>query len=111
MKFELKLNKEQFVAIGKGAGKIGKAIIVEGTKAVALNSAKAVITQSFNKNSGGIKSLGLDDLLKGGKNKKPKKALFSFKKKKDVTEGTLEAVVEVETVEAEIVEPVKMKPK
>lgn len=122
MKFEIKLNKEQFVAIGKGAGKIGKAIIVEGTKAVALNGAKAVITQSFNNNSGGIKELGLDDLLNGGKKKKPKKAIFAFRKKKGETEGSLEAEVEIKTevvedtneteyVEAELVQPVKKKTK
>lgn len=110
MKFELKMDKEQFVAIGKGAGKIGKAIIVEGSKAVLLNSTKAIITQSFNKGSGGVKELELDDLLNGGK-KKPKKALFSFKKKKDETEDTLETEVEIETVEAEIVEPVEKKTK
>lgn len=106
MKFELKLDKEQFIAIGKGAGKIGKAIIVEGTKAVALKGATAVITQSFDKGPKSIKELGLDDMLNGGKKKKPKKALFSFKKKKDETEGTFETEVEIETVETEIVEPV-----
>lgn len=100
MKFNVKMDKEQLVAIGKGAGKIGKAIIVEGTKAVALKGATAVITQSFDKGTGSIKELELDDLLNGGKKKKPKKALFSFKKKKDETEGTLETEIEVETVEA-----------
>lgn len=119
MKFNIKMDKEQLVAIGKGAGKIGKAIIVEGTKAVALKGATAVITQSFDKGTGSIKELELDDLLNGGKKKKPKKALFSFKKKKDETEVTLESEVAVETVdteeaevvEAELVETVKVKNK
>lgn len=107
---KIEFNKEQFIAIGKGAGKIGKAIIIEGTKAVALNSAKAVITQSFNKDSGGIKELELDDMLRGGK-KKPKKALFKFKKDKDEDKETLETEVEIEMVEAEIVEPETKKTK
>jgi hypothetical protein len=101
MKFELKMNKEQLMEIGRGAGKIGKAIIVEGTKAVALKGAAAVITQSFDEGLGGVKNLGLDDVLKGGKkHNKPKKSLFSFKKKKDVTDDHIEEVaLEVETVE------------
>lgn len=107
MKFELKLDKEQLVAIGKGAGKIGKAIIVEGTKAVALKGATAVITQSFDQGIGGVKELGLDDMLNGGKKKKPKKSLFSFNKKKNGTEETFEAEVELEVVDADIIEPSK----
>lgn len=102
MKFELKLDKEQLVAIGKGAGKLGKAILVEGTKAVALKSATAVITQSFDKGLDGVKELELDDMLNGGKKKKAKKGLFSFKKKS--TEGTLETEVEIETVDPGYVE-------
>lgn len=98
MKFEFKLDKEQVMEIGKGAKKIGKAIIVEGTKAVALKSAAAFITQSFDEGIGSVKKLDLDDVLKGGKKKKPKAALFSFKKKKD--EG-LEAEVELETTETD----------
>ena len=74
MKFELKLDKEQLVEVGRGAGKIGKAILVEGTKAVALKSANAVITQAFDREAGPISELKLDDYLKGGKKKnKPNK--------------------------------------
>lgn len=104
MKFAVNLNKEQWVAIGKGAGKIGKAIIVEGTKAVALKGAAAVITQSFDEGVGGIKDLSLDDVIKGGKKKKPKKSLFAFKKA--VAEEALEEVVEdlVETEDNEDVD-------
>lgn len=126
MKFELKLNKEQFVELGKGAGKIGKAILVEGTKAVALNGAQAVIKQSFEGGLGSINELELDDVLKGGKKKNaPKKALFSFKKKTKGTGDDLETTVDVEfaeeaevtivedagaeTIKVEKAEPVKVK--
>lgn len=109
MKLELKVNKEQLMVIGNGAKKIGKAIIVEGTKAVVLKGTQAVVMQSFDRTNGGIKSLKLDDLLGGGK-KKPKKALFSFKKNKK-TDGTLEAEVEIEAVTTEVVEPVTVKTK
>lgn len=103
------MNKEVLAAVGTGAGKIGKAILVEGTKAVALNTAQAVIKQSFDGGFGSVTDLELDELLKGGKKKEPKKAMFSFKKKG--TEENHEAVVdlefeevndtETETVEAE----------
>ncbi len=96
MKFKLKMDKEQMKAIGKGAGKIGKAIVVEGTKAVALKGAAAVITQSFDEGFSKVKDLSLDDVLKGGKkhNKpaKEKKKLFSFKKKEKTEELAEEAV-------------------
>lgn len=88
------MNKEVLAAVGTGAGKIGKAILVEGTKAVALNTAQAVIKQSFDGGFGSVTDLELDELLKGGKKKEPKKAMFSFKKKG--TEDNLEAEVDVE---------------
>lgn len=109
MKFELKLDKEQLVEVGRGAGKIGKAILVEGTKAVALKSANAVITQAFDREAGPISELKLDDYLKGGKKKnKPKAALFSFKKKKG---ESVEAEVELDIADdAEVIEEVKTEP-
>lgn len=105
MKVNIKMDKEQLKTIGNGALKIGKAIIIEGTKAVAFNGVKAVVSTSYTKGLGGVKELELDDYINGGKKKKAKK-LFSFKKKKNETEGTLETEVVIETVEAdEIVEP------
>lgn len=108
MKFELKLNKEQLVEIGKGAGKIGKAIVIEGTKAVALKSAAAVITQGFDEGFGNVKNLSMDDMLAGGKKKneakKNKKSLFSFKKKDETEELTDEEIVVLEEAVKESVE-------
>ena len=60
----------------------------------------------FDHGIGGVKELELDDVLRGGKKKKPKKSLFSFNKKKKDTEGTIETEVEIELVDAEITEPV-----
>lgn len=95
MKFDIKLDKEQLKVIGAGAGKIGKAIIVEGTKAVILKGAAAVITQSFDEGLGGVKELSMDDVLKGGKKyNKPKKT----KVKKKVTEELVVNMVPVDTV-------------
>ena len=99
MKFELKMDKEQLKEIGRGLGKIGKTIIVEGTKAVALKGAAAVITQSFDGGLGSIKNLELDDVLRGGKKKEPKKAIFSFKKTKGGIDDSLETEVDVEYTE------------
>lgn len=101
MKFELKLNKEQITEIGKGAGKIGKAIIVEGTKAVALKGAHAVITQSFDGGFRTVSDLDLDDILRGGKKKEPKKGLFSFKRKVKEDGDIVETEVDIEFVDVE----------
>lgn len=103
MKFELKVNKEQFIEVGKVAGKLGKAIVIEGTKAVALKGAAAVITQGFDEGFGNVKNLSMDEMLAGGKKKheakKNKKSLFSFKKK-DKTEELIDDIAEA-TVETE----------
>lgn len=103
---KINFNKEQAKAFGKGAGKVGKAIVIEGTKAVVLKTAAAVITQSFDEGFSKVKELSLDDMLKGGKkNNKEKKKLFSFKKK-DKTEELAEEVGDAteEVADAEFVE-------
>lgn len=85
MKINIKVNKDQMVALGNGAKKVGKEIVFEGTKAVVLKGVMAVVTQSFDGGLGSVKELSMDDVLKGGKkhNKpaKEKKRLFNFKKK------------------------------
>lgn len=114
MKFELKMDKEQLITIGKGAVKIGKTIVIEGTKTVALNSVAAVITQSFDDGIGGVKKLDLDDVLAGGKKRnkarKEKKGLFSKKKKEETEVSELDVEVSAESVtinadDVEIIDP------
>lgn len=95
MKFELKMDKEVLGTIGKGAGKIGKTIVVEGTKAVVLKGAHAVITQSFEGGLGSVNELDLDDILRGGKKKESKNGLFSFKKKTKGDGDNLETEVDI----------------
>ena len=104
---KIEMNKDVLVELGKGAGKIGKSIIVEGTKAVVLKSTAAVITQAFEGGFGSVNELDLDDMLKGGKKNKTKGKLFSFKAKKD--EGTVEAEVDVEVEEDEVIIPEKVE--
>jgi hypothetical protein len=94
---KITFKKEHLETVGKGAVKVGKAIVWEGTKAVAKNSGMAVISQAFSK-KGEIKDLTLDDYLAGGKKKASKKGLsLLFKKKKDGAEEVLEAAVETGT--------------
>lgn len=82
-----KLDKEQIKGLGKTGLKLGKSIIVEGTKAVAIKAAAKVITTGFEDGFGAIKDIKLDDVI--GK-----------KEKKIVKTKTVE-VVEVEEVVAE----------
>lgn len=95
MKFEIKLNKEQFKEIGKGVGKIGKAILIEGTIAVASNSVMAVVTKTLHDGPSGVKEMGLDDFI-NKKKKKKKSKKKELKIKKDATEES--SVVEVEVI-------------
>lgn len=102
MKLNININKEDLKAYGKTAGRITKAIAIEGTKALVLKTAAAAITTSFEDGLGGIKNLKLDDVIgeEKSKEKKPRKKLFGKKNKEDVVEEILEGeIVEKETVE------------
>lgn len=105
------VNKETLATVGKGAGKIGKAIIKEGTQVVVLKATAAVISQSFDNGFDSVKSLSMDDVLAGGKgkgDKKKRKSLFGRKKTEEISEdGNVEVdsdevVVEADTVIVEV---------
>ena len=113
MKFELKMDKEQLKSIGNAGLRIGKAIVIEGTKALVVKTAVKAINTGFEGGKDGIKGLTLDDVVgkKKDKEDKPKKKWFS--KKKDEVEELIEEVtedvvdeddVEVIHVEAELVD-------
>lgn len=89
MNLNLKMDKEQLKMIGSTGLRIGKAIVVEGTKALVLKTAAKAITTSFEDGFSGVKQLGLDDVL-GKKEDKPKKKWFS--KKKNDAEEVLEEI-------------------
>lgn len=87
MKFNI--TEEQLKGFGKVGLRVGKAIVVEGTKAVLLKGTAAAINASFENGIDGVKNLTLDDVLKDTKeSKKKKKGLFG--KKKEVVEITVE---------------------
>ena len=85
----MKINKEQLTVVGKAGLKVGKAIIIEGTKAVAVKSVTAIIMEGFDNGADGIKKMSVEKLVSGGKVKEPKEkkegGLFKRKKKKEVT--------------------------
>lgn len=95
--------KETWIGIGKGAAKIGKTIVWEGTKMTTLKVGKSVITTSFDKGMAGIKDMKLDDYLgieEVEKKDKPKRRkLFS---KKDKIEELIDEVAE-EAVDEEVI--------
>lgn len=102
------VNKDTLATVGKGAGKIGKAIIKEGTQVVVLKATAAVISQSFDNGFDSVKSLSMDDVLAGGKgkgDKKKRKSLFGRKKTKEIEENNeVEQEVSVDgTIEADTV--------
>lgn len=100
---KLQFNKETMKDLGNAGLKIGKSIIVEGTKAVLVKGTVAVITTSFEEGANGVKSLTLDKML-GNDKKKETKSLFKRKKKVeveivDVEELVNEAIVESDKTE------------
>ncbi len=104
------IDKEQLKDYGKVGLRIGKRIVIEGTKAVAIQAATRVIEVSFNDGFDGVKELTLDDYIGDKKKKKDKsgKKLFSKKKNKKVDEAIDVVVEEVEIIiEDEIVDDKK----
>lgn len=82
---EIKFNKEMLKGGLTIAGKLGKTIVIEGTKAVILNAAATTIKTSFDEGFAGVKKLSFDDLIDGKDKKKnsEKGGLFGKKKKED----------------------------
>lgn len=83
------INKEQLKGIGSIAGRIGKSIVIEGTKALILKGAAVAITTSFEEGLGGVKNITLDDVLDGKKKDRTAKSLPKVETK-DVVEAVLE---------------------
>lgn len=102
MNLNMNVNKEQLKEIGNAGLRIGKFIVVEGTKALVLKTAAVSITTSFEKGVGGVKSIGLDDIVGEKKDKSNKKKWFS-KKKKDEVEEIIDEITD-EQVEAKFEE-------
>lgn len=102
----LKVDKEQVMKGLNVSKRVGKAVVVEGIKALTLKSAAKVITASFEGGVEDVKKIGLDDILGEEKPKKQKMRLFS--KKKDEVEEVLEEVDENETIKFETVEPIEV---
>lgn len=75
---EFNINKEQLKGIGNIGLKIGKSIVIEGTKALVLKAAAATITQGFEEGFGSVKDLTLDDVLEG-KKRSEKRNIFKKK--------------------------------
>ena len=95
----MEFNKETLTVVGKAGLKVGKAIIIEGTKAVAVKGVTAIIMDGFS-----VKDMTVDKFVSGGKVKEPKepkekKAFFKRKKKEDEIE-----LVEIEEVISDIVD-------
>lgn len=63
LNMKLNINKEQLKGLGKIGWKIGKQIVLDGTKALAIKGAKVAIETVFTGQS--IKTVKLDDVLSG----------------------------------------------
>lgn len=96
MKFNV--NQEMLKGIGNMGLRIGKQIVIEGTKAVILNAAATTIKTSFDEGLDGVKNLNFDDLLEGKDRKKKLKRKMSMKVRNDKGE---EEQVDIKVVKDE----------
>lgn len=92
----MNINQEGLKVVGKAGLKIGKAIIIEGTKAVIANSVSSMVLEGLDSGISGIKNMKLDDHLGNRKGELVKK-LFKRKKKELVAEVVADIVEEVAT--------------
>lgn len=60
---KITVNVEQFKKVGNFGVRIGKTVLVEGCKAVALNTAKTVVQAGYEGGLSGVKTLNWNDLL------------------------------------------------
>lgn len=60
-----KFNMDQVKGIGKIGLKIGKTIVIDGTKSVMVKGAVVAITVGFEEGFNNVKNIKLDEILKG----------------------------------------------
>jgi hypothetical protein len=80
---KIEMNAQQLKKIGMVAGQVGKAIVIEGVKGLALKAAGNVITTALDDGFDAVKKLSLDEVIGVEKKDKPKKKKLFSKKKKD----------------------------
>lgn len=93
---KIELNKDTMKVFGETGLKLGKHIVIEGTKVIALKAAQRAINVGFEQGFGSIKNITVDDVLESdfrGRNKPAKKKRFG-KKKEEVVEEFIEEIVE-----------------
>lgn len=105
---KIELTKESVKTLGNASLKVGKHILIEGTKAVAIKAAAKAINVGIDEGMDGVKGLSLDDYLtstKKGKTKQPKKKLKLFKgKKEEVVDDLIEDIIDSPETADETVE-------
>lgn len=105
---KIELNTEMMKNVGNAGLKLGKHILIEGTKAVAIKAAAKAINVGFEEGFESVKHLSLDEVLESNKKgkSKPKRKLFG--KKEEVVEELIEEIVtEPETAEEQVEVTVK----
>lgn len=106
---KIELNKETMKHIGEVSLKLGKNIVIEGTKAVALKAAAKAINVGFEDGFDGVKNIKLDDVLNSNKRGKDKPKKKWFAKKEDLVEDLIEEIVANPDAADDVVEVVDTK--
>ena len=101
---KVNISKETLKTVGDASLRIGKRVLIEGSKAVILKGAVTTLEASFDKGVDGVKGLTLGKLLGEDKAAK-KKGLFKRKEKVEHTiEELIEEEIEIEQQISDIVE-------
>lgn len=93
---EFNINKDVLKGIGNVGLKLGKAIVIEGTKAVILNAAATAIKTSFDEGLDGVKNLTFDDYIEGKDKKKKSVKGGLFGKKKENKEEIIVEIIDAD---------------
>lgn len=102
----MKINKEQLKVAGDVSLRLGKKIVFEGTKAVALQAATKAITTSFDSGFEGVKLMTIDDVIGDKKKKSVTKTSFLEKFKRKGEELDTNSVDEMEVTKTTVEEEV-----
>lgn len=100
-------NKEALQTVGTYGVRIGKTVLIEGCKAVALNTAKTVIQTGFDEGFDNVKDLQWNDFLSDKearahkKAKKQEKVSYLKAELAKLKKSKKDVVVEADVVEVE----------
>jgi len=96
MNFNFNVDKEKLKVVGKTTVRIGKAIVIEGSKGLLKNALLTALDKSYKGGMSSIKDIRLDDVIGEEKPKLPKEPRKKwFSKESKAVEALIEETKEL----------------